>query len=121
MTTLLFDIEDFTDTKSKQLIEEKLKELTEEDKPGKYCVILHNDPINGVEYVTKIIKEVFGYSTSKAIWLMLKAHFTGKSILWQGRHKEASNKQQKMIAYGPDPLMLHKGAKALKVSIEKHE
>jgi len=52
---------------------------------------------------------------------MLKAHFTGKSILWQGRHKEASNKQQKMIAYGPDPLMLHKGAKALKVSIEKHE
>ena len=116
-----FDIDDFTDIESKEYIDTKLKELSKSEKLGKYAVILHNDPINGVDYVTKVIKNVFGYSTSKAIWLMLKAHFTGKSILWSGSNVEASRKKDKMISFGPDPNMLHKGPEPIKVTVEKQE
>ena len=63
----------------------------EEEK--KYSVILHNDPINGVDFVVRVIRSVFNYPTSKSIWLMLKAHFTGKSTLWVGSLHEAQEKK----------------------------
>ena len=116
-----FDIDDFTDLESKEYVDEKIKKLLKYEKLGKYAVILHNDPINGVDYVAKVIKNVFGYGASKAIWLMLKAHFTGKSILWFGSNAEAVKKRDQMILFGPDPNMLHKGAEAIKVTVEKHE
>lgn len=67
----------------------KLEEISKHSQPKLFAVILHNDPVNSVEYVTKVIKEVFGYKTRKAVWLMLKAHFTGKSRLWTGPRERA--------------------------------
>ena len=121
MSTFYFDIDDLTDIKSKSFVDEKLKEILKPEYSGKFSVVLHNDPINGVDFVTKIIKEVFGYSASKSIWLMLKANFSGKSILWLGSHKEAIYKQNKMIAFGADPNMIEKGAEPLKVTVESNE
>lgn len=106
---------------SKTIIDKELKELFQTEKSKKFAVILHNDPVNGVEYVTKVIKDVFNYSVSKSIWLMLKAHFTGKSTLWIGSQKKAEEKKNKMISYGPDPRMVHKGAQPLKVTVEECE
>ena len=106
---------------SKAVIDENLKELIQTEDQGKFSVVLHNDPINSMEYVIGIIKEVFGYSTAKAVWLMLKAHFTGKSILWVGSKKKAELKRNKMRSFGPDPKMAHKGAQTLTVTVEKYE
>lgn len=121
MSVWYFDIDQGLDASSKNALDQKLDELLQSDKPGSYGVVLYNDPINGVDFVTKVIKEVFGYSTSKAIWLMLKAHFTGKSLLWCGPHKEARHKVAWMVSFGPDPNMVHKGAEALRVELERQE
>lgn len=115
-----FDINKDVDLASKIEIDKKLKELFQLEQAGTYSVILHNDPINNMEFVTRVIKNVFGYSTSKSIWLMLKAHFTGKSLLWTGSFREAHNKRSKMLSHGPDPTMRHKGAEPLTVTVEKN-
>ena len=120
MSFIHFEIDKDLDHASKLDIDSKLKEIFQLDTPGTFTVVLHNDPINGVDYVTRIIKEVFGYSTRKAIWLILKAHFTGKSRLWSGEHKAATEKKNQMISFGPDPNMSHKGAKPLMVTVEKN-
>jgi len=105
----------------KTTIDEKLKELFQTEEQGKFSVVLHNDPINGMEYVVGVIKQVFRYSTAKAVWLMLKAHCTGKSILWIGSKKKAEIKRNKMCSFGPDPKMTHKWARTLTVTVEKYE
>ena len=118
MTIVLFDVDDSTDLESKEYVDTKIKELFEVEPLGKFSVVLHNDPINGVEFVTRVIKSVFGYPTRKAIWLMLKAHFSGSSILWTGSYDVAKAKQNQIISFGPDPAVVHKGAEVLKVSVE---
>ena len=121
MSFLYFELDKELDQASKLDIDKKLKELLEIDEPGLFTVVLHNDPVNGLDFVTGIIKKVFGYNTRKAIWLMLKAHFTGKSSLWSGDHNQAKEKMNQMVSYGPDLNMLHKGAEPLKITIEKNE
>ena len=121
MSIWYFDLDQELDLSSKNALDQKLDELFQREEPGTYAVVLHNDPINGVDFVTRVIKDVFGYSTSKAIWLMLKAHFTGKSRLWCGPYKKACEKMQLMVSFGPDPNLLHKGAEALRVTLESRE
>ena len=114
-----FEADESVDVKAREYIEQRLKELGKPGLSGKYSVILHNDPINGVDYVTRVITEVFGYGTARAFWLMLKAHVTGKSTLWVGPKDEAASYQRKLIGKGPDPNMVHRGAEPLTVTIEK--
>jgi len=121
MSLVYFDFNKDADLSFKIEISKKLKELLQLEGAGTYSIVLHNDPINTMEFVTKVIKNVFGYSISKSIWLMLKAHFKGTSILWAGSFLEANDKRNKIISHGPDPTMRHKGAKPLTVTIEKDE
>lgn len=120
-TSVSFFESDLNDTDSESVVEEWLEEITKEELAGKYSVVLHNDPINGVDFVTRIIHAVFGYGMRKSAWLMLKAHFTGRSTLWVGAKGEAEQKRNEMIAHGPDPNMLHKGAQPLTVTVERNE
>ncbi|GEM_PF-3516383 len=122
MSMMYFDInkDKDIDLSSKMEIDKRLKELLQLEDAGTYSVILHNDPINNMEFVIRIIKNVFDYSISKSIWLMLKAHFMGKSILWTGSLREANDKRSKMLSHGPDPTMRHKGAEPLTVTVEKN-
>ena len=118
MSILFFETDDSLDLKSKEYIDTKIKELLEKEPAGKFGVVLHNDPTNGVDFVTRVIKSVFSYSTKKAVWLMLKAHFSGSSLLWSGPKDEALVYINKIISAGPDPAMVYKGAQPLKVSLE---
>jgi ATP-dependent Clp protease adaptor protein ClpS len=104
---------------SQERMDQMLTGLLQLAEPGVFSVVLHNDPINGVDYVASAIRGVFGYSLSRSIWLMLKAHFSGRCILWTGSFQEANDRQQKLIAFGPDPKMLGKGAKALMVTVQR--
>ena len=121
MSILNFDINEQAEIQSQEFIDEKINELLKPQYPGMYSVILHNDPINGVEFVTKVIKDVFNYSTRKALWLMFKAHFTGKSILWAGEYSKAKNKKLLLVGHGADPNMIEKNAKPLTVSVERND
>lgn len=94
------------------------KPATRPQKQPPYAVILYNDNINGFDYVVHTLKRVFGYGTGKAFRLTLKAHFTGRSVLWSGMKEHAEFKADQVRSCGPDPMMMHKGAAALRVSIE---
>lgn len=119
MSTSFFETDDI-ERRLKSVPNFALDKVLDRQEPAGYAVILHNDPINGVDFVVRVISSVFGYGALKSTWLMLKAHFTGKSLLWLGRLDPARAKQAAMIRYGPDPNMRHKGARPLTVTVEKY-
>jgi ATP-dependent Clp protease adaptor protein ClpS len=93
----------------------------EENKPKQqppYAVVLHNDDINGFDYVIGVLRKVFRYDRSKAYRLALEAHVSGRSIVWSGSLEVAELKADQLRSCGPDPDMKDRGATALGVSIE---
>ena len=51
-------------------------------KSPKYKVLLHNDPVNSMEYVTRSLREVVPQlSEQDAIAIMLEAHNTGVGLV----------------------------------------
>ena len=62
-------------------------ERTAEDRPWK--VIVWNDPINLMSYVTFVLQKLFGYSKEKAHKLMLDVHLEGKAVVSDGPREKA--------------------------------
>ena len=52
-------------------------------------VIVHNDPVNLMSYVTRIFQKVFGFSKEKAEIHMMEVHQQGRSIVWTGGREPA--------------------------------
>jgi ATP-dependent Clp protease adaptor protein ClpS len=52
-------------------------------------VVVHNDPVNLMSYVTRVFRLVFGYSREKAETHMLEVHQRGRSIVWSGSRERA--------------------------------
>ena len=62
------------------VIEKKSAEM--KHKSPKYKVLLHNDPVNSMEYVTVSLREVVPQlSEQDAISIMLEAHNTGIGLV----------------------------------------
>ena len=62
------------------VIERKSAEL--KNKSPKYKVLLHNDPVNSMEYVANSLREVVPQlSEQDAIAIMLEAHNTGVGLV----------------------------------------
>ncbi len=57
------------------------------DRP--WIVLVWNDPINLMEYVTLVFQQVFGYSLAKATSLMLDVHEKGKAVVSNGTREKA--------------------------------
>jgi ATP-dependent Clp protease adaptor protein ClpS len=57
------------------------------DRP--WIVIVWNDPINLMSYVTYVFQKLFGYSLEKATKLMLDVHHKGKAIVSSGTRERA--------------------------------
>ena len=56
------------------------------DRP--WIVIVWNDPVNLMSYVTYVFQKLFGYSLEKATELMLDVHQKGKAIVASGNREE---------------------------------
>lgn len=52
-------------------------------------VVVHNDPINLMDYVTKVFMRIFGFPREKAERHMMEVHKAGKSIVWTGAREKA--------------------------------
>src|SRR6478736_634467 len=52
-------------------------------------VVVHNDPVNLMTYVTMVFQRVFGYPRAKAERHMLEVHQQGRSIVWCGVRERA--------------------------------
>src|SRR4051812_8967820 len=55
------------------------QEWREQDRP--WIVIVWNDPINLMSYVTFVLQKLFGYSLEKATELMLDVHTKGRAVV----------------------------------------
>jgi ATP-dependent Clp protease adaptor protein ClpS len=72
-------------------------------------VIVHDDPVNLMAYVTYVLMKVFGYNEKYATTLMLQVHQQGLSVVWSGELEKAEFYVQQ--------LQFHQ----LKTSIEQAE
>jgi len=57
------------------------------DRP--WLVIVWNDPINLMTYVTYVFQKLFGYSKAKATKLMLQVHHEGRAVVTSGTRERA--------------------------------
>ena len=57
------------------------------DRP--WIVIVWNDPINLMSYVTFVFQKLFGYSVEKATKLMLDVHHKGRAVVSSGPRERA--------------------------------
>ena len=62
-------------------------------------VVVHNDPVNLMSYVTMVFEKVFGFSREKAEKHMLEVHREGRSIVWSGLRERAELYVQQLHGY----------------------
>lgn len=60
---------------------------TEQDRP--WIVLVWNDPVNLMSYVTFVLQKLFGYSLEKATELMLDVHHKGRAVVANGTREQA--------------------------------
>jgi len=81
-------------------IAEPTKETrSEEDLDLPWQIVVHNDPVNLMSYVTMVFQRVFGYPREKAERHMLEVHHKGHSILWAGMREPAELYVQQLHGY----------------------
>jgi ATP-dependent Clp protease adaptor protein ClpS len=78
-------------------IEQETETKEELDLP--WQVVVHNDPVNLMTYVTMVFQRVFGYPREKAERHMLEVHQKGRSILWSGVRERAELYVQQLHGY----------------------
>jgi len=64
-----------------------IDETLDVDRP--WIVLVWNDPINLMTYVTFVLQKVFGYSREKAEAMMLEVHNNGRSVVSTGTREKA--------------------------------
>lgn len=85
--------------------EPEIEEVVEEDRP--WVVIVWNDPINLMSYVTYVFRKLFGYSEEKATKLMLDVHHKGRATVSSGTRTEAERDVHRLHSHGLWATMEH--------------
>jgi ATP-dependent Clp protease adaptor protein ClpS len=75
------------------------------DRP--WVVIVWDDPINLMEYVTYVFQKLFGYPRPKARTLMLQVHNEGKAVVSSGTRERCENDVARLHAHGLWATMQH--------------
>jgi ATP-dependent Clp protease adaptor protein ClpS len=75
------------------------------DRP--WVVIVWNDPINLMDYVTFVFQKLFGYSLEKATKLMLDVHQKGRAVVSNGTREKAELDVFRLHEHGLWATMQH--------------
>ncbi|MFP5326295.1 MAG: ATP-dependent Clp protease adapter ClpS [Acidimicrobiia bacterium] len=75
-----------------------IDEALETERP--WIVIVWNDPINLMSYVTYVFQKLFGYSKEKATKLMLDVHEKGRAVVSNGTREEAERDVFRLHEHG---------------------
>jgi ATP-dependent Clp protease adaptor protein ClpS len=78
--------------------EPRIDETNQTEKP--WQVVVWNDPINLMSYVTMVFRKLFGYSEAKATRLMLQVHHEGKAVVSNGTREKAESDVARLHAHG---------------------
>ena len=91
-----------------EVAEPAVDEHTAPDHP--WIVIVWNDPVNLMSYVTFVLQKLFGYSTEKATELMLDVHHKGRAVVANGTREQAEMHVFRLHEHGLWATMEHDGA-----------
>jgi len=72
--------------------------LVEADTP--WIVLVWNDPINLMSYVTFVFQKLFGYSEAEATKLMLDVHHKGRAVVSNGTKEKAEADVARLHEHG---------------------
>jgi ATP-dependent Clp protease adaptor protein ClpS len=72
-----------------------------------WIVLVWNDPINTMEYVTLVFQKLFGYSKAKAHSLMLDVHHKGRAVVSSGTREKAELDVFRLHEHGLWATMQH--------------
>ena len=67
------------------------------DRP--WQVIVFNDPVNLMPYVTMVLQRIFGYPRAKAERMMLDVHRKGRCVVWSGERERAEHYTHQLQAH----------------------
>jgi ATP-dependent Clp protease adaptor protein ClpS len=73
-------------------------EASESSRP--WLVVVWDDPVNLMTYVTMVLRKVFGYSRSRAEALMLKVHNEGRAVVAEEPREQAELHVAQLHGYG---------------------
>jgi ATP-dependent Clp protease adaptor protein ClpS len=62
-------------------------------------VIVHNDPVNLMSYVTMVFQRVLGFPRDKATRHMLEVHHKGRSLVYTGERERAEAIVEQLHGY----------------------
>ena len=65
-----------------------------------WVVIVWNDPINLMSYVTLVFQKLFGFNLAKATQLMLQVHNEGKAVVSSGNREKSELDVARLHAHG---------------------
>ena len=75
-------------------------ETRDEDALGQpWNVIVHNDPVNLMSYVTMVFQRVLGFPRDKATRHMLEVHHKGRSLVYTGERERAEAIVEQLHGY----------------------
>lgn len=63
-------------------------------------VIVWNDPVNLMSYVTYVFRKHFGYTKEKAQHLMMQVHTEGKAVVFSGSKEESERHTNALHSWG---------------------
>ncbi len=95
-------------TQPGQVQEIEHAEDTKSDRP--WIVIVWNDPINLMSYVTFVFQKLFGYSREKATELMLDVHNKGRAVVSSGSRERAELDVYRLHEHGLWATMEHESS-----------
>ena len=81
-----------------EVVEPASEEDVEQERP--WVVIVWNDPINLMSYVTLVFQKLFGYSLQEATRLMLQVHHEGKAVVSSGNREKSELDVSRLHAHG---------------------
>ena len=88
-------------TQAPRVVElERPVEAEHEEHERPWIVVVWNDPINLMSYVTLVLQKLFGYSLAKATELMLQVHNEGKAVVSSGTREKAEYDVARLHAHG---------------------
>ena len=70
-----------------------------------YHVVLLNDDDHSVDYVIRMLKDLFGYSREKGAEIAKEVHTSRRAIVATTNLEEAEMKREQIHSFGPDPMI----------------
>tara|TARA_B100001778_G_scaffold115900_1_gene95090 strand:- start:586 stop:936 length:351 start_codon:yes stop_codon:yes gene_type:complete len=81
-------------------LQEKHEGKIKQEFSKEWVVIVWNDPVNLMSYVTFVFQKLFGYSQEKAESLMLDVHHKGKAVVSRGTKEKSELDVFQLHEYG---------------------